>query len=89
MQQNLAHARSDTPSRSGSARRDNRLFATVAVSTLAAVAVFSLFYAIGAVVGLALIGVAGIALIVGLAWLSLKASRRRSAPRPTPRAPVV
>jgi predicted secreted protein len=88
MQQKLAHAPSHTPRRVGGARRDNRLFATVVASTIAAVVVFSLFYAIGAVLGLALIGAVGAAMIAGLAWLSVKASRRRGGSRPKGYAPL-
>ncbi|MBN9318159.1 MAG: hypothetical protein BGN86_13200 [Caulobacterales bacterium 68-7] len=60
----------------------SRLLSGVAVATLAGVAgvaVFGLFYVVGAVIGLAALAVGGVLLLVGLARLATKARRNASA----------
>ena len=65
-----------------------RLMTTVAVSALAAMAFFAVFYLIGAVIGLAVMAALGVGLLVGAAWLALKFGRRTSSERRTAATPL-
>jgi hypothetical protein len=67
---------------------NSRLFGTVAMGTLAGVAVFTLFYVIGAAVALAVIAVAGVALLAGMVWLSLRGRSQPARVRAQPPAPM-
>ena len=69
-----------TPPASSSTR--TRLLSGVATAALAAtagVAVFGLFYVVGAVIGLAALAIGGVLLCVGLARMAAKGRRNASA----------